>query len=237
MPVKKDIFRFKQFAVAQEQTAMKVGTDGVLLGSWGDLNTAKNILDIGTGTGLIALMCAQKQPLANIDAIEIDPSAARQAVENFSDSKWSDRLRLIQTDFKLFVPQKQYDVIISNPPYFDEKTLNLNKQRNLARHNQQLSLETLISRAKKILKADGNIQLILPADKLNDLKHICQQEQLYLNKICYVKGHVNANVKRILVKISGIATFSKEKYLIIEHARHQYTEDYIRLTRDFYLKM
>ena len=237
MPLKKDIFRFKQFDIAQEQTAMKVGTDGVLLGSWVNLKQVNNILDVGTGTGLVALMCAQRLPTAIIDAIEIDPAAARQAAENFNNSAWPERLHLIQTDFKLFVAQKQYDVIISNPPYFDEKTLSLNKQRNLARHNKKLPLETFISLAKKMLQPKGNIQLILPADKLNDLKHICQQEQLYLNKICYVKGHVNANVKRILVKISGIATFSKEKYLIIEHARHQYTEDYIRLTRDFYLKM
>ena len=237
MPVKKNIFRFKQFAVAQDQTAMKVGTDGVLLGAWADLKMARNILDVGTGTGLIALMCAQRQPLAHIDAIEIEPNAARQAAENFNNSKWSNRLHPIQTDFKLFVPQKQYDVIISNPPYFDEKTDNLNKQRNLARHNQHLTLEILISKGKKMLQSDGNIQLILPADRLNNLKQICQKEQLYLNKICYVKGHANAKVKRILVKISGIAAPLKEKYLIIEYARHRYTEDYIRLTHDFYLKM
>jgi len=237
MSDKKDIFRFKQFAVAQEQTAMKVGTDGVLLGAWADIKTAENILEIGTGTGLIALMCAQRQPPANIDAIEIEPTAARQATENFKNSGWSERLHLIQIDFKLFVTEEKYDVIISNPPYFDEKTLNPDKQRNLARHNQQLPLSTLISRAKKILKPDGNIQLILPVDKLNDLKHICHREQLTLNKICYVRGHTTAKVKRILVKISGIATPLKEKHLIIEHARHRYTEDYIRLTRDFYLKM
>ena len=237
MSVKKDIFRFKQFAVAQEQTAMKVGTDGVLLGAWADMKTARNILDIGTGTGLIALMCAQKQPLTNIDAIEIEPNAARQAAENFNNSKWSNRLNLIQTDFKLFVPQKQYDVIISNPPYFDENTYNLNKERSLARHNQQLSLETFISRSKNMLQPDGSIQLILPLDKLKNLKHTIEYEQLYLNKICYVKGHANAKVKRILVKISGIATPLKEKHLTIEHSRHHYTDDYIRLTRDFYLKM
>ena len=237
MPVKKDIFRFKQFAVAQEQTAMKVGTDGVLLGAWADIKTAKNILDIGTGTGLLALMCAQRQPLAHIDALEIDPAAARQATENFDNSNWSERLHLIQTDFNLFISEKKYDVIISNPPYFDEKTSNLNKQRNLARHNQHLTLEMLISRSKTMLQPNGNIQLILPADKLNHLKQICQREQLYLNKICYVKGHTSAKIKRILIKISGIVAPLKEKYLIIEYARHRYTEDYIRLTRDFYLKM
>ena len=237
MPVKKDIFRFKQFDIAQEQTAMKVGTDGVLLGAWADLKTAHNILDVGTGTGLIALMCAQRQPLAHIDALEIDPAAARQATENFDNSNWSERLHLIQTDFNLFISEKKYDVIISNPPYFDEKTWNPNKQRNLARHNQHLTLETLISRAKKMLQPNGNIQLIIPADKLKNLKQIIEQEQLNLNRICYVRGHVTAKIKRILVEISGIVTPLKEKYLIIEYARHRYTEDYIRLTRDFYLKM
>ncbi len=237
MSVYKDFFRFKQFTIAQEQTAMKVGTDGVLLGAWADLKTAYNILDIGTGTGLIALMCAQRQSLAKIDAIEIEPSAAHQAYKNFINSNWSERLHLIQIDFKMFSPQKQYDVIISNPPYFDEKTLNRNKQRDLARHNHHLSLEVLINRAKKILKPNGNIQLILPADKLKYLKQIYQQEQLYLNKICYVQGHANAKIKRILVKISRIETALKEEKLLIEHSRHRYTNEYINLTRDFYLKM
>ncbi len=237
MPVKKDIFRFKQFRIAQEQTAMKVGTDGVLLGAWADLKHAHHILDIGTGTGLIALMCAQKQPLAHIDAIEIDPAAACQASENFSNSKWSKRLQLIHSDFKLFVPEKKYDVIISNPPYFDEKTLNSNQQRTIARHNQQLSLDELITRSKKILQPEGSIQLILPADKLETVKQIIRQEQLFLNKLCFVKGHAKAKVKRILLKISHIDKPLKENHLIIEHARHQYTDDYIQLTRDFYLKM
>jgi len=237
MSVKKDLFRFKQFVVAQEQTAMKVGTDGVLLGAWADIKMAKNILDIGAGTGLIALMCAQRQPLANIDAIEIDPAAAHQATENFKNSKWSKRLQLIHSDFKMFVPEKKYDVIISNPPYFDENNLNSNQQRAIARHNQQLSLEELISRSKKILQPKGSIQLILPADKLETVKQIIRQEQLFLNKLCFVKGHAKAKVKRILVKISHIDKPLKESHLIIEYSRHHYTDDYIQLTRDFYLKM
>ena len=237
MKTDKQIFKFKQFEIAQELTAMKVGTDGVLLGAWANLTHAKHILDIGTGTGLIALMCAQRQNNAIIDAIEIDPDAAQQAAGNFNNSKWQRRLNLIHTDFNNFHAGKKYDVIISNPPYFDEQYENPDSQRNMARHTATLSLKTLIKKSKKLLKDDGNIQLILPADKLSQLHQIIEQEKLYLNKICYVKGHKNTKIKRILVKISGLYTKPEEQQLIIEKSRHNYTDDYIYLTRDFYLKM
>ena len=237
MRFRKQIFKFKQFDIAQEQTAMKVGTDGVLLGAWADLDTAENILDIGTGTGLIALMCAQRQHKARIDAVEIEPAAARQAMENFENSKWKERLNLIQTDFKHFTSVKKYDVIISNPPYFDEQTLNVNRQRNLARRSSNLSLETLIRKSKKMLNKSGSIQLILPADKLSQLQQIIRLEKLFLNKICYVKGHPGAKIKRILVKISASYSKTEENRLTIEISRHNYTGDYIRLTKDFYLNM
>ena len=235
--IKEEIFKFKQFSIAQEQTAMKVGTDGVLLGAWANINHARNILDVGTGTGLIALMCAQKQPFANIDAVELDPAAARQAIENFKNSPWSNQLKVIQTDFQSFTSEKKYDVIISNPPYFDENTSSPEIQRRLARHTQALTLSNLIRQAKKMLKPQGNIQLILPADKQEELTKILQQEQLYLNEICYVKGHPTAKIKRIMIKFSKNYSLLTENHLTIEYARHQYTEDYIRLTRDFYLKM
>ena len=233
----KQIFKFKQFEIAQEQTAMKVGTDGVLLGAWADLDNAQNILDIGSGTGLIALMCAQRQSMAIIDALEIEPAAARQADENFKKAKWKQRLNLIHMDFIKYITEKKYDVIISNPPYFDEQSKNPDRQRNLARHTSNLSLKKLIQKSKKLLKETGSIQLILPADKFSQLEQIIKQETLYLNKICYVKGHQNAKVKRILVKISNFISELEENQLIIEKSRHHYTDAYIRLTRDFYLKM
>ena len=237
MKPRKQIFRFKQFEIAQEQTAMKVGTDGVLLGAWADLTHAKNILDVGTGTGLIALMCAQRKSDATIEALEIDPDAARQADENFNNSKWHQRLNLIQADFNNFTSGKKYDVIISNPPYFDEQSENPDKQRNIARHTAYLSLETLLKKSKELLEENGNIQLILPAGKLSQLQQIIEEEKLFLNKICFVKGHQNAKIKRILVKITGMPSKLEEQHLIIEKSRHVYTDDYIRLTRDFYLKM
>jgi len=231
------VFRFKQFEVHQDRTAMKIGTDGVLLGAWAKTAHPRRILDVGTGTGIIALMLAQRYPQGLIDALEIEANAAEQARYNFQLSPWHERLQLIQTDFNKFQTSDRYDLIVSNPPYFDENYLSNDAGRNLARHNSHLRLENLLKKSKNLLNPQGSIQLILPVQKEYELKQITGNINMYLKKITYVKGRKELPAKRILVQITNIPYLTQNHILVIEKARHQYTAEYITLTRDFYLKM
>jgi len=233
---KKAVFRFKQFDIKQEVSAMKIGTDGVLLGAWCKAE-AQNILDIGTGTGLIALMCAQKHPKAKITAIEIEPNAAGEARYNFENSPWKNRLNLIQTGFLAFQTADLFDTIISNPPFFDEETPANSQQRNMARKSFSLPLRKLIGHAHNLLTPKGHIFLILPVDKEALLVEILKTEKLFLARLCQVKGNFHSPVKRILVDIVKQPVNTEYSQLIIEKERHVYTQKYIELTRDFYLKM
>ena len=237
MKAKSSIFRFKQFAIRQDKTAMKVGTDGVLIGAWCQPDMPKRILDVGTGTGLIALIMAQKFPVAQIDAVEIETAAAEQAFENFQNSPWKNNLHLIHHNFLQYSPAHHYDCIISNPPYFDEDITPENKSRQIARHTHSLSLKDFIEKSQSILSPQGNICLILPVQKEKDLQHILSNTHLYINKLTYVKGHIEAPVKRLLIQLSRNKTPGITDTLVIEKERHQYTRAYITLTRDFYLKM
>ncbi len=232
------VFKFKQFKVCQNQQVMKVGTDGVLLGAWAHNNPINRILDVGTGTGLIALMLAQKFQKALIDAIDINPYAVRLAQSNFLRSPWHNRLQAYLTDFNRFTTKVKYDLIVSNPPYFDENILAKNKYRNKARHTGSLLTEQLIKKAAELLQPYGSIQLILPYAKTELIQNISKDNNLYINKLTNVKGNKNTEFKRILVKLS----FEKKSptdinHLVIEKQRHVYTDSYIKLTRDFYLKM
>jgi tRNA1Val (adenine37-N6)-methyltransferase len=233
----KQLFKFKQFDVYQDLAAMKIGTDGVLLGAWTENTNANNILDIGTGTGVIALMMAQKNKKAKIDAIEIDKNAFLQATYNFSISKWKKRLTAIHTGLQLFTPEIKYDIIVSNPPFFDEKFFAKTKARNTARHTGSLDLETLLKLSSNMLKINGFVYLILPFNKENSLKKIAQKNNLFINKITYVKGSLSSKIKRILVMLSFKQNIIYKNELVIEISRHNYTQSYRLLTRDFYLKM
>jgi len=235
--MKSPVFRFKQFEIRQDLTAMKVGTDGVLLGAWAEVDNPRRILDIGTGTGLIALMLAQRFPTAQIDALEVETAAAEQALNNFEISPWKNRLHLIHSDFNEFQTENRYDLIVSNPPYFDEDYLSTDAGRNLARHSHSLRLKDLLLKSKKILSKQGSIQLILPVQKERNLQQILRNNQLYINKITYVKGRKDLSAKRVLLSISAYPVKTRTGSLTIEKARHEYTPEYIALTRDFYLKM
>ncbi len=230
-------FRFKQFDVYQDEAAMKVGTDGVLLGAWSQFTSVQTILDIGTGTGLIALMAAQKNKDAKIFAVELDPAAARQAGYNFEIAPWKDRLHIVEGDFKTFSPGILFDVIVSNPPFFDEQVSSATVQRNVARHTTSLNLYDLILKSRTLLKPTGKLFLILPYNKESELLQIAQKAGLFVTQITYVKGHKQAKIKRILVALQAVFKPLKTEELIIEIARHKYTPKYIDLTRDFYLKM
>ena len=230
-------FYFKQFKLHQDKTAMKVGTDGVLLGAWVNCKNAKSIIDIGTGTGLISLMLAQKNKSAQILAIEIDKGAAIQANENIEDSKWKDRIIVKQTSLQDFQTQEKFDLIVSNPPFFNNTFKAESNSRNNARQTESLSFNYLLERTASLLTTNGKASFILPFSEKENFISIAKEQQLFLNNILYVKGNIKTEIKRILVEFSVKETEIKEETISIEISRHKYTKEYIELVKDFYLKM
>ena len=234
-------FHFKQFLIHHDQCAMKVGTDGVLLGAWADVLGDGNLLDIGTGSGLIAIMLAQRNAATHITGIEIDESAARQALWNTSLSPWKERLEILHLSFQDFIQsnQQQFSHIVSNPPFFQEGTNTSSKERNMARQTVSLSFEEIISGADNLLLKDGKLSVILPVTESDIFNKIAQQYGFYLNRKLEVKPKKDKNIERILMEFSKKEKIILEqKILIIQHEkRNDWTDDYIELTGDFYLKM
>ena len=233
-------FHFKQFTIHQNKTAMKVGTDGVLLGAWTTLNENSNsILDIGTGTGLIALQLAQRSNIETIDALEIEPNAYEQAVENFENSDWGDRLFCYHASLQEFVNEvnEKYDLIISNPPYYNDTFKELDKNRALARHTENLSFPILLSATAKLLSKTGTCAFIIPYKEEVTFLEIALVNKLFPQRITRVKGNIKTDFKRSLLQLS----FSNSKPVIdvltIEIERHVYTEDYKKLVEEYYLNL
>lgn len=234
-------FSFKQFTIAQDRCAMKVGTDGVLLGAWAPVeHNPYSILDIGAGTGLVALMLAQRSFAEQIDALEIDEDAYEQATDNFENSPWNDRLFCFHAGLDEFVeePEDEYDLIVSNPPFYSEDYKTDNEQRDLARFADAMPFEELIEAADLLLSENGIFAVIIPYKEEANFIALAEESELYPLKITQVKGTPTTEIKRSLL------AFSRKKLdnspineLIIETARHQYTAEYIELTKDFYLKM
>ncbi len=229
-------FQFKQFTIYQDLAAMKVGTDGVLLGAWANLNNATKILDVGTGTGLIALMLAQRNSIAQIDAIEIDKHAYKQALINFTKSPWNDRVNGILSDFQTYKNPTKYDLIVSNPPYFNNALKNDCSKKSTARHTDSLSYDELIHCAAQLLTDNGLFCVILPANERISFENMAKDNNLFLNKLLNVKPTPNKPFKRVLMEFSFINKKLIEETLIIEEfGRHQYSDAYKQLTKDFYL--
>lgn len=235
------MFSFKKFSIEQDRCAMKVGTDGVLLGAWTPLeNNPFSILDIGTGTGIIALMLAQRSHAEQIDALEIDEDTYEQATDNFENSPWNDRLFCFHAALEEFVeePEDEYDIIVSNPPFFSEDYKSDNSQRNLARFQDAMPFEDLIEAAALLLSENGIFAVIIPFKEEEKFLALADEYELYPLKITRVKGTPTSEIKRSLLAFSRNenSEFPIDE-LIIETARHQYTPEYIELTKDFYLKM
>jgi tRNA1Val (adenine37-N6)-methyltransferase len=235
------IFKFKQFSVNQNQCAMKIGTDGVLLGAWTPIdNQPKTILDIGTGTGIIALMLAQRGNAQQIDALEIDENAYEQAVDNFENSPWSDRLFCFHAGLDEFVeePEDEYDLIVSNPPFYSEDYRSENVQRDLARFQEAMPFEDLIEAAALLLSENGIFTVIIPFKEEENFLALAKEYELFPIKITRVKGsHTTPIVRSLLAfKRYELAVLSADE-LVIEISRHEYTPEYIELTKEFYLKM
>ena len=229
-------FQFKQFTIQQDLCAMKVGTDGVLLGAW---STAKegSILDIGSGTGLIAIMLAQRTKSALITAIDINQNAYLQTLQNVNECMWKDRIQVFHAAVQDFKSTIKYDLIITNPPYFINSTKAPQHERNTARHTDELSFLDLITAVKRLLKKDGLFAIILPIEEAKLFIKEAQEKELYLNRICEVKPNLDKAAKRMLLEFSFYITELKEEELTIEtEKRHHYSKEYIILTQDFYLK-
>jgi tRNA1Val (adenine37-N6)-methyltransferase len=232
-------FTFKKFTVNHDLCAMKVGVDGVLLGAWAPVKNAARILDIGTGSGLIALMLAQRSE-AEITAIDLDEGAIRQAEINFEQSQWIERLKLIHQSFQDFVDSKPvfFDLIVSNPPYFVDSLKAPDDSRALARHADSLCQEELLSGSVKILKKTGRICLILPVNEGLQCVKLAEKFQLNCLQKVFVYSKPDKPAKRILLEFGFSNDETVESSLTIENeTRHSWSDEYISLTKDFYLKL
>lgn len=233
-------FKFKQFTVHQDQCAMKVGTDGVLLGAWTSLEHHPNsVLDIGAGTGLIALQMAQRSDAEIVDAIEVDESAYEQCVTNFEASPWGDRLFCYHAGLDEFVDEvdDRYDLIVSNPPFYAEEMKSGDTSRDRARQTSSLPFEELLEGVSKLLSTEGRFSVIIPYKEEADFIKLAGSFHLFPNKITRIKGNPNTSIKRSLLEFSFNKRTPETNELVIELERHQYTKAYIDLTKDFYLKM
>lgn len=233
-------FQFKQFQIHQDRCAMKIGTDGVLLGAWTSLERQPlSILDIGAGTGVVALMLAQRSHAETIDAIEIDEGAYEQCVENFEASDWADRLFCYHASLDEFVDEMdyQYDLIVSNPPFYSEMVPSGNESRDIARQRRSLPFEELLQGVAKLLAHNGTFSTIIPFKEEGKFLDLAAATNLYPRHLLRIKGNPNSEIKRSLLELQVGKTSVGIKNLTIESARHHYTEEYIDLTKDFYIKM
>jgi len=233
-------FQFKQFTIQQNKTAMKVGTDGVLLAAWVNLPKETNsILDVGSGTGLIALMMAQRSDAETLDAVELNKEAYEQTVDNFENSNWADRLFCYHASFQQFTEEmdEKYDFIISNPPFYTSTFKNLPNNRAMARHAESLSFEDLLYGTSKLLNDKGECAFIIPFEEEVNFIEIAKSNSLFPKRITRVKGNEKSDIKRSLLQFSKEVKTIEIKELIIEITRHNYTEAYKNLVKDFYLKM
>lgn len=230
-------FQFKQFKIVQEQTAMKVGVDGVLLGAWVKTNSATNVLDVGTGTGLIALMLAQRSK-ATITGVEIEGKAAEEARFNVKASPWSDRVAIVHQSFQQFAarcPQK-FDLVVSNPPFFKNSSKTPTPERTLARHNDALPFSELIGLSAELLTPRGSLALIIPADTYAEIEAIAARNRLFPQRITRVFPKISKPANRILAEFSSKPRKNIKNDLYIYHPDGSFTDEYIELTRAFYLK-
>ncbi|MCX6261571.1 MAG: methyltransferase [Bacteroidia bacterium] len=230
-------FRFKQFTINQDKCAFKVGTDGVLLGACANVTGMRRILDIGTGTGFIALMLAQRCD-AEIIAIEPDNDSFVQASQNVRLSKWSGRIRIENCTLQNFNPDNtSFDLIVSNPPYFIDSLKNPDPAKSDTRHNDSLTHSDILTGARRLLAEEGLLQLIMPYDEGNVFIAEAQEHGFYCNSILKIRPMPSSEIRRLILGFTRKRTKPTENFLTIEKGkRHEFTDEYIRLMKDFYLK-
>jgi len=230
-------FRFKQFTIIQDRCAMKVGTDGVLLGAWTDTTGTQQILDIGTGTGLIALMLAQRSQ-AQIDAVDINEDACIQARENILRSPWSEYIQVYHCsiqDYATTCP-KRYDLLVSNPPFFENAYKAQELARTLARHSDSLRQVDILQVAEQLLHRDGRLAVIYPPESAKIFQEKAKAFGFFCNRKLCVKTTLENQTKRILMELGKIKSQYQETTITLEAAKNVYTAEFIALIKDFYLK-
>ena len=229
-------FQFKKFRIEQSQTAMKVGTDGVLLGAWTPVENSHHILDVGTGTGLVSLMLAQRCT-ANIDAVEMDEQAYKEAKFNFEQSDWSDRLHAVHSDFNDFTEDSNttYDLIVSNPPFFINSLKSSDPAFCLARHSDTLSFSQLITGAKRRLDCTGRLCVIIPIESCVDFRETARLNGFYLRQKTVVIPKIGKEPKRVLLEFTLNKVYPIDNELIILDRDGSYTNMFKSLTTQYYL--
>lgn len=225
-------FQFKKFEILQSKKVFRVGTDGVLLGSLCSVLNAKKALEIGTGTGLISLMVAQRNPNTTILAIDIDPDAVKLANENFANSPFRERIKAINQNLKTWEINEKFDFIFSNPPYFEE---NPSLKDILARQQTELSFQNLIEKASQLLSENGLFSVIIPHDSAVDFIQICMENQLHLHRKINISGIKNAEAKRCVLEFGFDEKNLDESEFHIEKSPRKYSDEYLELTKDFHL--
>lgn len=230
-------FQFKQFRIIQEQSAMKIGIDGVLLGAWTNTSKVKTILDVGTGTGLLSIMMAQRSN-ALITAIEIEKNAADEAIKNVTDSPWKDRINVQHTSFQDFVGSntKKFDLVVSNPPYFSNALKAKNEKRNLARHNDNLTYNELLIGANNLLSDAGIISIILPHSMLGNILMLAENINLHIQKITVIKSKPSREPHRVLIQLGKVKCDVQKSTFVIYEDNNSFTRSFRELTHQFYLK-
>lgn len=232
-------FQFKKFRILQEKAAMKVNTDGVLLGAWTNIADAKSVLDIGAGTGLISLMIAQRSG-AFISGVEIEKNAAEEAFRNVQNSEWSTRISIQNCSFQEFVKttNQHFDVIVSNPPFFSNSVKNTNPHLSMARHNHLLPFEDIIAGSNELLGDAGTLSLILPAASAREFIEKAQQENLFLKRRTLVKPFPHKEPNRCLMEFSKAQSVQENTSMsVFDESGKDYSEEFKNLARDFYLKL
>lgn len=232
-----DYFKFKQFTVFHDRCAMRVGTDGVLLGAWVSIQDASRVLDVGAGSGLIALQVAQRNPKARITAVEIDPEAAGQAFENVGRSPWAKRIEVLHMDFKEYAPLEKFDFLVSNPPYFVDALRSPDERRRMARHTGGLDYGLLFRHALDVLVPKGRIGIIIPSEVEMLALESAFAWGWFLGRRTNVYTKPGKKCRRLLLEFCANPVTCVTADLYIECAEGGYSTEYKSLTRDFYLNM
>lgn len=225
-------FKFKQFEIQQSKNVFRVGTDGVLLGSLSNVDSVSKVLEVGTGTGLISLMLAQRNFSAKFLGIDINEEAVNLTRSNFKNSPFYVRLKNILQDFKAFQSEEKFDLIVSNPPYFEESDSEKDK---LARQTVELNFLQLVSKSAELLSEDGILSVIIPSEAGNDFMRIAHENQLFLVRQVNIKGIENSKVKRLILEFSLTERKVEESEFIIEKSPRQYSDQYLELTKEFHV--